>query len=43
MLEVLQVSAPWLIIWGVAFTFFGIMKLSAKIFKIKSIDKSFKF
>ena len=43
MLEVLQVAAPWLIIWGSVFAFLGILKLSAKIFKLKNIDESIKF
>jgi hypothetical protein len=43
MIEVLQVSAPWLIIWGFVFAFLGIIKLAAKIFKFKHIDDSIKF
>lgn len=43
MYDVFQVSAPWLIIWGSAFTFFGAIKLFAKIFKWKDVDASFKF
>lgn len=43
MLEVLQVSAPWLIIWGCFFAFLAVLKISAKILKFRNIDESIKF
>lgn len=43
MLEVLQVAAPWLIIWGGITVFFATLKIISKIFKLKGLDESIKF
>ena len=42
MIEVLQVSEPWLIIWGFVFAFLATLKIAAKILKARHIDQSFR-
>ena len=41
--DILQVSAPWLILWGSVSAVIGIIKITAKVLKRKDIDQSFKF